>query len=356
MPLTDAFGGHGGIALYNRDTIRAFSNCEAADSTLALPRIVGKSDVALPSRLEWRSKAAGSLPRYATEALSAALSFKPDLIWCAHTNLLGLSRFLKHATGARLALATYGFEAWDPFPRRFDRWGLGGVDAVMAISRYTAARFAEWAPFDAGEVALLPNAIDLDAYAEGPKDAALEARYGLEGRKVVMLFGRMHPTERRKGFDQLIEALPAIRAKRPEVSLLLAGDGGDRRRLEAKVRELGLADHVVFPGRIEETEKAAHYRLADAYVMPSTQEGFGFVHLEAMACGIPAVASRCDGAYDAVRGGELGLLVDPTDMNDIVAQTLGALDRTRGRPEGLEYFSVPAFERRVCDFVQRVLR
>ena len=77
-------------------------------------------------------------------------------------------------------------------------------------------------------------------------------------------------------------------------------------RLERKAASLGLKGNVVFAGRVSEAEKADHYRLADVFVMPGRQEGFGFVFLEAMACGIPVVASSVDGSREAVLNGELG--------------------------------------------------
>ena len=75
-------------------------------------------------------------------------------------------------------------------------------------------------------------------------------------------------------------------------------------------------------GLISEVEKADHYRLADAYVMPGWGEGFGIVYLEAMACGMPVVASKIDGSREAVRHGALGILVDPSDQEDIKAMFL----------------------------------
>ena len=68
---------------------------------------------------------------------------------------------------------------------------------------------------------------------------------------------------------------------------------------------------MVFAGRVAESEKAAHYRLADAFVMPGYGEGFGIVYLEALACGIPVLASKLDASGEALRDGTMGLLVDP---------------------------------------------
>ena len=74
---------------------------------------------------------------------------------------------------------------------------------------------------------------------------------------------------------------------------------------------MGLSDRVIFTGYIPESEKIAHYNLADVYVMPSTGEGFGIVLLEAVACGVPVVGSRVDGSREALLDGQLGRLVDP---------------------------------------------
>ena len=92
----------------------------------------------------------------------------------------------------------------------------------------------------------------------------------------------------------------------PNIAYLIVGDGDDRQRLEAKARSRGIDDRVVFAGFIPEAEKADHYRLADAFVMPGRGEGFGFVFLEALACGIPVVGSRLDGSREALAPGGVG--------------------------------------------------
>ena len=83
------------------------------------------------------------------------------------------------------------------------------------------------------------------------------------------------------------------------------GHWPDRPRLEAKAQSLGLGPRVIFAGRIAEEEKVAHYHLADAYVMPSRGEGFGIVILEAMACGLPTLASSKATTTQALTDGTL---------------------------------------------------
>lgn len=350
---TDAYGGRGGIALYNRDAIEALLPGREGGGLVVLPRIAGNGSNPIPSGLEWRARAGDSLFAFASEAIRAALSNpRPDVIYCAHANLLGLARILQRLTGAKLLLAIYGFEAWAPFRRRSARAALGNVDKVLSISAYTANRFLQWSGVARERIAIVPNAIRLDQFGPGPKRDDLVDRFGLAGRSTVLLFGRMDNSERMKGFDEIIEAMPALLAARPDIKLLLAGDGGDMPRLKKLVQDMGLIHDVAFTGFVPEQEKADYYRLADAYVMPSRQEGFGFVHLEAMACGVPSVASIADGAREAVRDGMIGRLIDPDDIGSIVRETLSALDDPKQVPEGLEYFAFPQFAARMRACVQ----
>lgn len=88
--------------------------------------------------------------------------------------------------------------------------------------------------------------------------------------------------------------------------------------------------------------------------MPSSGEGFGFVILEALACGIPVVASSADGTREAVRGGELGIVVDPQNADDLERAIIDALSRPKIILPGLEYFSFPNFERRLAAAFDRM--
>jgi glycosyltransferase involved in cell wall biosynthesis len=226
---------------------------------------------------------------------------------------------------------------------------------VISISQITLDRFKRWAGEGARSYAVLPNAIRAADYGADRKRRDLAERLGLDGRTVIMTFGRMSADEQYKGFDEVLEVLPRLRSRTPRIAYLIVGDGSDRERLAAKARRLGVSDLVVFAGRVSDAEKADHYRLADAYVMPSSGEGFGFVVLEALACGLPVVASEADGTREAVRGGELGILVDPADPDALESAILEALSRPKRVPPGIGYFSFSNFEQRLNTAVVRVL-
>jgi phosphatidyl-myo-inositol dimannoside synthase len=230
------------------------------------------------------------------------------------------------------------------------------VDALISVSNFTMQRFLGWARGDIARRFILPDCIDLKRYGAGAKNLELLHRYGLTGKTVIMTLGRLSEHEKYKGFDEILELMPALIKEIPTTAYLIVGDGTDRHRLEEKARSLGVHEFVVFAGYVPESEKADHYRLADTYVMPGRGEGFGIVYLEALACGVPVVASKVDGSREAVRDGALGILVDPRDAEDIKRGILEALERPKGVvPEGLEYFSYANFEQRAHHIIDKVL-
>src|SRR5262249_27665200 len=152
--------------------------------------------------------------------------------------------------------------------------------------------------------------------------------------------------------DEVIEVLPSLIREMPDLIYMVVGDGSDRARLQAKVDALELNRHVVFAGYVPEEEKADHYRLADAFVMIGHGEGFGIVYLEAMACGIPVVASKVDASREAVLNGRIGLLADPSDPFEIRETIKQAVNRPRSVPQELEYFSAERFVERWHGFLR----
>src|SRR5262245_27748228 len=157
--------------------------------------------------------------------------------------------------------------------------------------------------------------------------------------------GRLESRERYKGFDQVIDVMPLCSSGFPNLKYLVVGGGSDRPRLEAKAARLGVKDNVVFAGYIPEREKVAHYNLADVYAMPSTAEGFGFVLIEAAACGVPVVGSQADASREALLDGQLGRLVDPRKSDELVQAITSVLESSpsRRRIDGIDFLSVGNF-------------
>lgn len=347
--VTDAFGGHGGIALYGRDLLSALCAMPNCREVVAFPRLHVPACEPLPVNLSYRLKGVGGKSAYATALLGCLASDRDfNLIICGHINLLPLAALARRLTGAPILLLIYGIDAWRPTDSRLINTLARRAQGVVSISDHTRARFLTWARAQTGNVELLPNAIHAEQYGLGPKKPDLLRRYGVEGRTLLLTLGRLSAAERYKGIDEMLEILPGLCHEIEDLHYLIVGDGDDRGRLQDKARRLGIAERVVFAGRIDEHEKADHYRLADAFVMPGRGEGFGFVFLEAMACGIPVVASPLDGSREAVRDGALGLLADPDDRANLRRVVLEALRRPKGIPEGLDDFSFRRFSERLA--------
>src|SRR5262249_11857510 len=132
---------------------------------------------------------------------------------------------------------------------------------------------------------------------------------------------------------------------------MIVGDGSDRARLEALVQSLGLQEQVMFAGKIPESEKLDHYNLADGFAMPSTSEGFGFVFLEAAACGLPVLGGRTDGSRDALVDGQLGVMIDPENTDELLEGLEEILRRKKHVPECLSEFDFPRFSRQIQELM-----
>ena len=154
-----------------------------------------------------------------------------------------------------------------------------------------------------------------------PVDCAyLREKYHLGREKVIYTVGRL---DERKGHDLVIEALPALIERVPDILYLIGGTGRQGESLRKKVRELGLERYVRFCGYIPDEDIAAFHRLGDVFVMPNRTlddgdtEGFGIVFLEANACGKPVIGGASGGAFDAIDQGVTGFLVDPYQTEEL---------------------------------------
>jgi glycosyltransferase involved in cell wall biosynthesis len=143
------------------------------------------------------------------------------------------------------------------------------------------------------------------------------------GPPVIAGIGRLSPE---KGFDVLLHALAAVRARRPDVRLRLAGDGPMRPALEAQSAALGLTGAVDFLGWIDRRAVAAVIDAASVVAVPSHSEGFGLVALEAALRGRAVVASRVGGLPEVVGGRDTGALVAADDAEALAAALLAMID------------------------------
>lgn len=351
--LHDAFGGRGGIAKFNRDLLSALCSHPATTEVVALPRVIVEPVGPLPAKLDYRLGASHGKAAFIAQQLRVlATPGWYDLIICGHLRLVPLMSLLRVRRHAPLGLILHGVDAWEKYGGAATEAGLRRLDWFLAVSQYTKDRFLDWAPVASERGLVVPNAVDLTRFTPGAKSPALLARYGLAGKRVLMGMARLDERERYKGFDEVMEAMPHLLKRHPDLAYMICGDGTDRARLEQKARDLGIADKVVFTGYVDEAEKVDHYRLADCFLLAGWGEGFGIVLIEAMACGVPSIASNQDASAEAVADGELGVVVNPRDQASLIAGIEDALARPLGVvPPGLDRFGQVAFEQRIHSMI-----
>ncbi|WP_421999015.1 glycosyltransferase family 4 protein [Reyranella sp.] len=338
--VTDGYGARGGIARYNRDLLGALAGTGA--QILVLPRIGDATREALPAGVAQRPAILGRL-RFALAALSEAWRSRPvDIVFCGHVFMAPLAILVGRLTGARCWLQAHGIDIWSD-RRDSIRRAIESADMVTTVSRATRQRLLEWVDLAPERVRVLPNTVD-DRFSPGPPPAALRDRLKVGTGPLLLTVGRLAASERYKGHELVFSALPALRARHPGLVYLVAGEGDDRARLERRAAELaGEADAVRFLGYVSDAELPDLYRLADLYVMPSAEEGFGVVYLEAAACGLRVVGGAGGGSRDAVPDERVGLLVDPRDRQALVEAVLAMLDRGRVDPAAIEPYRRPHF-------------
>ena len=193
------------------------------------------------------------------------------------------------------------------------------IDRYIAVSRHVADGLEQRYRVPPEKITVIPNAVSLSAFEGGPTGHPL-AWPGRAGRPVALVLARL---EQEKGVDVAIDALTRL----PEIDLVIAGTGSLRGALEAQASRLGLADRVSFLGH--RTDVPALFRRAAVFVLPSRREGLPLSVLEAMAAGVPVVATDIGGTREAVQQEVTGLLVPVDDAGALAAGLYRVLsDRT----------------------------
>ncbi len=343
--VTDAFGGYGGIAQYNRDFLSALAAMPGTKMVEVLPRLAPEAPGVLPAKIVQHDPVRSPL-RYALAAMRRAISTTPDVIVSAHLYHGPLAWLIARVLRVRLVSQLHGTEVWKPLSWRH-RWPLAGSDLVLAVSRDTLDRAAQQLghPLVAG--AVLPNTVRPE-FVPGDRCAA-RRRFRIADETVLLTVARLDGRRGYKGHDRVIPLVRQFRDQGRDVIYLIAGVGEDQPRLEALAHAHGVTEQVRFLGKVPDCDLPDLYRAADLFVLPSTGEGFGIVYLEAMACGTPAIGLRVGGAPDALD--DLGVCVSPEDFPHALEVALGHCHRDPvALSEAVDArFGQTAFQRKVAD-------
>ncbi len=331
----EIFSSEGGIQSYVQDILKAYLSVTAGTNSPPTAEVFLLRDSPdcrnpceskklkfsyLKTDLVWFGRL-----NFAAKILINLVQKRPERVFCGHINLAPLIQTLCEPLGIPYTILTYGKEVWGTLPPKY-QIAMSKADSIWTISRHTRGRTCCNNQLNPAKFQIVPCIVDENIFTIGPKPQDLLAKYNLTGAKILMTVARLRSTDSYKGVDVTIQALPQIAETFPNVKYLVIGRGDDRSRLAQLAADLGVAERVIFAGFVPTENLAAHYRLADAYVMPS-QEGFGIVYLEALACGVPVLAGDADGSADPLQNGKLGWRVSHRDSE---AVAVGCIEMLKG--------------------------
>lgn len=245
--------------------------------------------------------------------------------------------------------------------KAMQKWACRAADHVLVNAEAIRTVLVDQG-YDPSRISVIRNGIDLSRFRNHASTGAVRLGLGLKASTpVVAVFSRLN---RLKGIEYFLEAVALLAKRFDEVRFLIVGDSVSqayREELEARARALGLGERVAFTGfRVDVPELLAEVSVS---VLPSLSEGLSNVVLEAMAAGVPVVATSVGGTPELLEDGVTGLLVPPRDPAAL-AQAIGSLleDPARGRSIGqagrqrvAERFSLEATLRQTEQLYERLL-
>jgi glycosyltransferase involved in cell wall biosynthesis len=317
LVLPGAFGPAGGLEMYDRLIIKGFQQLArergGACETLVLLDEDRHFDARYLDPAAPKLRAfAGSRPRFAASALERMARFKPDLVVFGHVHFspLALAARALRPTVKQWFL-TYGIDVWRRL-HRLERLAMRTAQSILSISDYTRAQLCAHNGIPTSSVQLLPCALDPFWAADYASKTGLPAPD--PARPLLLTVARLADSERYKGIDQVIRALPALAKAIPGIRYAIVGTGTDRARLEQVARECGVAERVEFRGRVSSEALAAAYAESALFVMPSAKEGFGIVFLEAALFNKASIGGNHGGTPEVIADGVTGRLVTYDDV------------------------------------------
>ena len=209
-----------------------------------------------------------------------------------------------------------------PLFRLLSRFSVSSAAAVTVNSRFTKAAVEKIAVSKAVQV--IPMGVDLKLFSSPSAAAVVRKKYSVKG-KMLLFVGRL---AEKKGVTYLITAMKSILQDFPGCKLIIVGDGPEKAALMQQSQQLGLSGSIIFTGSVPNSSLPSFYKAADVFILPSIvdskgdTEGLGVVLLEAMAAGVPVVASNVGGIPDILIRNRTGLLVEQKDPDALAAAVI----------------------------------
>lgn len=373
MKLTFAylssFSGAGGIERYNKCFMKALVDggyFKTSDLTFLSMNDTSPDSKYVQSNICFKGFS-GNKWFFTFQSFFSAL--RADVLVLGHVNVslvYLLAKFFKPSL--KCVLIVHGVEVWrEVSPVQLK--ALKSVSMILTVSKYTAQTLNERYSIDFKKIKVINNMID--PYIVVPesfqKNEEIIDKHKLKGKKVILTVCRIRKTEKDKGYDKVIQVIPALLKEDEDLVYLLVGkyDVDEKLRLDILIRDLNISDKVLFSGYVSDNELEEYYKLADIFVMPSKKEGFGIVFIEALLNGLFVIAGNKDGSVDALDNGNLGILIDPDDSEALKQNIQNCLalvnrhtlqDKKDIQSKTLTKFSFDVFKKLINEFLNNEIK
>lgn len=292
----------GGIQRFNRTLLAAAAALGIRTRVLSIHDALDQGDGVDGQR--------GDRLRWLRKACMALLWGNHSTVLIGHVHFLTvaiLTLLLRPGRRPRVVLVAHGVEVWTGL-RGLRGWAACRLDLVLCVSAYTRDQILRQAPeLPPQRLTLFPNALD-DSWTSQP----MRVEHTDPPSPFFLSVARLTSADRTKGLYTVLEAFSNLADR--SLRYVIAGDGDDVDTLRATARRLGIESRVEFAGPVGDARLRSLYESCRAFVLPSGQEGFGIVFLEAMHFGAPVIAARSKGAIDVITHEQTGLLVDYGDV------------------------------------------
>lgn len=198
---------------------------------------------------------------------------------------------------------------------RATQWSIENSDVVTAVSRYLAATTVDDMGVRRTDIEVAHNSVDLERF-ENARCFAPRARFAAPDEKILMHISNFRAVKRT---DDVVRIFAQIQSRMP-ARLLMVGEGPERPQAASLAQEFGIGDRVVYMGSFPRVESLLC--IADLFLLPSAKESFGLTALEAMASGVPVIASTIGGLPEVVEHGVSGWLHDVGDVDGMSASAI----------------------------------
>ena len=219
-----------------------------------------------------------------------------------------------------------------PFKRVYLKWMLKHTDKIIAPSQELSLKSRAIKP--AEEIIYIPNGVDTEKFSPNVKAYDIRVLYPIPKNGMILLCPRR--LDPKNGIEYLIKSVPYVLREVDNAYFLIAGDGDKAygKYLEKLSYEKGVSDNVIFAGKVDNVDMPGYYSSCDVVVLPSLVEATSIAGLEGMACGKPIIGTKVGGIPEIVTNEENGLLVEPTDPQNL-AQAIITLLKDQDKRKNL---------------------